>query len=126
MKNLVLIFCLSISSLTFSQLTTEVFDINDNKLATTTTKNSMYWKVDEEEGLLGCLIQNQYGEDIGGYIVEIINTKVDSKTTTFAIQTDEGTIFLIVFWTNLSKNEIPLVAYDYKDGYILMSGNVNY
>ena len=119
-----LIISFTLKTLCFGQSTTGVkverYNSDDSLLTTTTTDSYCVWSTNADSTTL------YYGEydstqnvlhefqfQIGGFSNEEI-------TTTLYLEKD-GTVFTATFW-----KDRDLVAYTFKDSFVLMSGEVKY
>ena len=86
------------------------FDINEND----TPKSS----------ILEVRLTNT-GETISTIKYIILNSYILNETITYEVQLPNGALMNILFWIP-QEEYVPMVVQEFKDGYIIFHGNVNY
>jgi len=132
MKKLFIIFVVIMSfttaTATIGQVTIDVYKTDDSPMFSTETSNSLSYLIQSisSEGVLGdTLFIIETNRD--GNIISVINSVItykysDSDVLQFSLKREDNIEFTISFW----KTDLEMVAYTFKDHYVLITGNLNY
>jgi len=132
MKKLFIIFVVIMSfttaTATIGQVTIDVYKTDDSPMFSTETSNSLSYLIQStsSEGVLGdTLFIIETNQD--GNIISVINSVItykysDSDVLQFSLKREDNIEFTISFW----KTDLEMVAYTFKDHYVLITGNLNY
>jgi len=132
MKKLFIIFVVIMSfttaTATIGQVTIDVYKTDDSPMFSTETSNSLSYLIQStsSEGVLGdtlFIIETNRDGNIISVITSVITYKYsDSDVLQFSLKREDNIEFTISFW----KTDLEMVAYTFKDHYVLITGNLNY
>jgi hypothetical protein len=134
MKNIIAITLIMCTSIVNAQLTVSSFNNSDDLMNKQITGESSKWIVNDNntpdvssDDMLQQFIYDANGEfkihREGSIQSTVINT---NGTFTMQVIDEYDQWYNVVFWTQYKGGPAPLVAYEYSDGYVLFTGNIEY
>jgi hypothetical protein len=113
---------------TIGQVTLDVYKTDDSPIFSAETSNSLSYLIQStsNEGVLGDTL-SIIETNRDGNIISVINSVItykysDSDVLEFSLKREDNIEFTISFW----KTDLEMVAYTFKDHYVLITGNLNY
>lgn len=118
-------------TVSYAQLHIERYSSDHRLVSEETTPNAMEWQVndmDSETTTDDVLLMYRYASDglaIANSSTSITAITIQEDTYSFEVENSDGSWYIVTFWYK-KAGVIPMVAYQFSDGYIIYSGAVKY
>lgn len=125
MKNLLLFVLLLTNSVVFGQLIIEERTIENVLVSTSEHNKSMAWLLSEDQQNLIELTKDHEGK-MTSRTFHIVHITTTEQVIDLKVALESGNTFHVIIWIELAVGEVPMVAYELADVYILHMGDISY